>query len=329
MAYLNPQNSNQRLYLRDTHIIGRRTHECDTTILSPQISRSHAIIEWDQDRWLLSSTGRNGIRIDDKFFSSCVRMPLSEQQRLEFPDTHSTTFLVANIDPPENLLIQKNKTINQSFCLEQYQLIPSEENPEYLIFLSDIDGTWYSQQVDQANSIDPTPMAHGDKITTRQGNFELFIGNTFQEPTQALTQPCTLDEFTFCFTLSLDEETTNLRLESRDLSIDLDIRSHHDLLVHLARIAMEDWLSGLPRNDQGWIDNELLAREIGLETSHINILLYRAKKQISRCNPAISGVEYLVERRPGQTRFGCSKVEIHKGRSIQRMLQRSLISQMQ
>jgi hypothetical protein len=117
----------------------------------------------------------------------------------------------------------------------------------------------------------------------------------------------------FNFDVSLDEEHVQLCLEHKGEPIDLGERTHHYLLLHLARLKAQHAKDGIDCNNQGWINNDQLERELGIDNSHINIQIFRARKQIAHAIPNINGLADLLERRRGSVRFNCSRATITKG----------------
>jgi hypothetical protein len=122
----------------------------------------------------------------------------------------------------------------------------------------------------------------------------------------------------FVFSLSLDEETTQLELHQpkQKQTIDLGVRSHHYLLLQLARHRANDIERGLDAKSQGWIYADHLAAELGLDITHMNIQIFRARKQFVDNLPETVDHESLLERRGGKIRFGGVKFKIYKGATL-------------
>jgi hypothetical protein len=127
-----------------------------------------------------------------------------------------------------------------------------------------------------------------------------------------------LVDIEFVFSLSLDEETTQLELHQpkQKQTIDLGVRSHHYLLLQLARHRADDITRGLDSKSQGWIYADHLAAELGLDITHMNIQIFRARKQFADNLPETVDHESLLERRGGKIRFGGVKFKIYKGATL-------------
>jgi hypothetical protein len=120
----------------------------------------------------------------------------------------------------------------------------------------------------------------------------------------------------FIFNLSLDEESTQLELVLGQQKIDLAVRNHHYLLALLARYRAADAAKGLDGKSQGWIYTDILANELGLDATHMNIYIFRLRKQLADSLPNLAGLQNLLERRGGKIRFGCDKFKIYKGEAL-------------
>src|SRR5690606_2633313 len=98
--------------------------------------------------------------------------------------------------------------------------------------------------------------------------------------------------------------------------IDLAVRTHHYLLLQLARHWAEDSARGLDHQSRGWTYAEQLAAELGLDSTHMNIQIYRARKQLADSLPNNCGHQDLLERSGGKIRFGGEKFKIFKGSAL-------------
>ena len=104
------------------------------------------------------------------------------------------------------------------------------------------------------------------------------------------------------FFVSRDEEHARALLHVRGGVVDLGERAHHYSLVTLARARSADMQAGYDAATQGWIELDRLARMLGIDTSHLNVQIHRARSQFAAL-PGLD-VSQLVERRRGSVRFG-------------------------
>lgn len=121
----------------------------------------------------------------------------------------------------------------------------------------------------------------------------------------------------FRFHVSLNEEHTWVKVFHDGKSFDLGERIHHYSLLTLARRRLEDARKGIEPHSQGWLDIERLSRMLGLDASHLNIQIFRVRKQIAQSLPAELSFPNIIERRRGEMRFGTFGFQIVRGSSIE------------
>lgn len=119
------------------------------------------------------------------------------------------------------------------------------------------------------------------------------------------------------FHVSLNEEHVFLRVAtSAGSPIDLGERVHHYCLVTLARQRLRDAQRGIDASSQGWIAVPELARQLGLDTTHLNIQVHRARQHFATVATQLQAGAVL-ERRRGEIRFGALPFRIVRGASIE------------
>lgn len=120
------------------------------------------------------------------------------------------------------------------------------------------------------------------------------------------------------FQVSLNEEHAFLKiaLDNRT-EVDLGERVHHYSLLTLARRRLDDARQGVDPSSQGWIEVDSLARMLGIDPSHLNIQLFRARCQIARALPPGTQLPGLIERRRGELRLGELPFQIVRGSRLE------------
>lgn len=120
------------------------------------------------------------------------------------------------------------------------------------------------------------------------------------------------------FHVSLNEEHVFLRMvPTYGGAIDLGERVHHYCLVTLARQRLHDARRGIDPSSQGWLAVEQLAKMLGLEATHLNIQIYRARQHIASALPPGVDGSVVVERRRGEIRYGALPFRIVMGSRIE------------
>ncbi|CAA0117450.1 Uncharacterised protein [BD1-7 clade bacterium] len=323
MAFLINEQSGDRIYLNRHHTFGRREDAVDTQLHLAGISKIHAVIEFRDDHWCLRDISKNGTWIDRERVDNGLPVRLKAKQQIAFAGQLDDSWLVENLQPPADLLIpvlsknqsnDLNKSLNtQEIRLEPYNVLPDEQQPKKILFLDNDIGAWILEDCDTGKRQE---IEHGQQISMGLGEhrhiWQLHTPPMLNQTEELFFDLDQLQQFIFEFHLSQDEETTSLKLVSEKRTIDLGERSHHYLLLHLARQKFDALNKGYEDSDVGWIDKENLARDLGIDAAHLNILIFRSRKQIGECLPFTIGVNQLLERRRGYIRIGNISFNIYK-----------------
>jgi len=173
-------------------------------------------------------------------------------------------------------------------------LLPNEDSPELALYLCPDRQQWYTENVEQ--SLEAGPYEHGDTIEFGSSQWTFLL----------VTEDDATTEFSPTQTTLEDEESTNLTLINNGVEIDLGERSHHYLMVHLLRYRTSQ------ADESAWLNNQVLLKELGLEETHMNIQIFRARKQVATALPTLTGHSKLIERRRGSLKVSIKNFEIYK-----------------
>ncbi|NRA52960.1 MAG: FHA domain-containing protein [Gammaproteobacteria bacterium] len=320
MAYLVSNDSQSRCYLSAYHKFGRLQHTADTLINCSNISKLHAIIEWTQGAWYIWDVSTNGTWLNGEKLIAKTRYILNINDQIVFPGTSRPSFVVEDLAPPQDLLLPLLAGTTavdpavEAIKLEKYHLLPSEVSPEYAIFYDEVNANWHCESVfDNANNA----LTDGDIIEFSGMKWRVHLGNHLALANTVQEIDSDIEQYTFTFYLSLDEEKTQLRLESQNMQIDLDIRNHHYLTLLLARYRAADIKKGIDGYNQGWVEVEQLSQDLGIDQLHINIQIHRARKQL--VDSLEQGIIFddLIQRKKGSIRLGCNQFTIYKGKELE------------
>lgn len=323
MAYIFDIGLQKYYPLAPHHTFGRLSATVNTHIDKPYISKLHTAIEWNGKKWQIKNLGLNGTFLNSVALRQGENRELVVGDIIHFAELTDSGFHVSDLAAPANMLwsvdSDENFAAHQLIYLDRYNLLPHTEIPEVAVYFDEQDQRWYLEFVhykDQHNEQQRQPIHAGDIICISQKNWQ-FISAEILGPTEVRVYPAqTLTDIEFIFNLSLDEETTQLELHHHQQTINLAVRSHHYLLLQLARHRAADAARGVGIKSQGWIYTEQLATELGLDTTHMNIHIFRLRKQLADSLPNAQGQQYLLERRGGKIRFGCTKFKIYKGETL-------------
>ncbi len=311
MAQMRDLGSGRVQPLRAHHTFGRLQDQVDSGVDLAAVSRIHAAIEWNGVCWLLRDLSRNGTWLDEQKLTAGQSYELKAGQEVRFGSLQHPAWQIENLDPPHDLLL--DQTNGCSLTLENYHFLPNDDSPELAISLSAEDGQWHLEDISTGET---RVLRHGDSFHCHSNHWQLFLVEHFAATEQMNLKPRHFSDYEFCFETSLDEENSSLYLSASNERIDMGERTHHYVLLHLARRRAEDADNGLDINSQGWVDTELLAKELGLDAGHLNILIFRARKQLAETLPAVTGLKKLIQRMRGRLRFGGNCYSVCKGAEV-------------
>lgn len=321
MAYLSSPNSKYQIYLKIFHQFGRLASAVDTLIDSPNISRIHAIIEWIDHTWYIRDLSKNGVYLNNEKIIANKLYQLTLSDRLCFADQKNISFFVDNLDKPRDVLIPyiekelSNEQPKTPIFLENYHFLPSESEPEIIVFYDLNEKSWFCESVAEAKV---SKISDGELLKFSQSMWQLIKHADISEKETVVIDGRADQNLTFIFNISQDEELTELIIKNNASEISCDIRSHHYLTVLLARYRSQDCLKSLPEHLQGWRTIAQLTKDIGLSESHVNIQIHRARKQVADKLQSLGLYASLViERKKGQVRFSTSNYIIYKGQVLE------------
>lgn len=316
MAQLRDTQSQRVFHLRAHHTVGRCTERSDTVISSSITSRIHLALEWDGGGWHIRDLSRNGTWLGSQRLQANESVPLQVGDLIHIGSPEMPALELVDDSPPRSALIATTPE-TENLPLEPFIFLPDQQHPEAVLMYSHQRHSWVVNPVEH-DSLQASEriIMHGDYLRYAGREWQVFLAETERTTEISNTPRQHLEDIEFIFDLSQDEEHTTLRLECNGQQVELGERSHHYLLMHLARVRAIDAAGGLDRVTQGWLDNEQLKRDLGLDMPHINIMIFRARKQIGEGLEHSLDSEHLIERGKGRMRFGAARARIYKGEQL-------------
>ncbi len=290
-------------YLRDYHTFGRRGDTVDTAINASYVSKLHIIIEYREPNWLVRDVSRNGVKLNNKIIPAQKAVVISAGDMIDFGGMGEYQLRIRDLGAPKSLLINQQSP-TRTIAMEESLLLPDEQHAEVALYLCPDRNEWFSEAITKGEELGP--YEHGDLIQFSGSFWRFFMVADDEATTVIKTQQQSLENVTFRFHVSQNEESTSLEVVNGAQVIDLGERSHHYLLLHLFRFKHSQPEGG------GWIDSHVLMKELGLEETHLNIQIFRARKQIAEALKDLQGHSKLIERRRGEIRFGLGEAEVFK-----------------
>jgi len=293
--------TDERVTLLVQHIFGRNPGDSTTVLTSRAVSRLHAVIFWDGETWVLHDTSRNGSYLNGKQLASGGKVGLKRLDRISF-STGGDAWVLNDVSPPTDMLLAITAGL-PDIVLGSMVVLPSTMRPEITIYI-DGNGSWVCES-EAGTSI----LKNGDRVGMR-GHLWRFIEAKCAEATVQYGVPAGPLDPVFTFNVSQDEEHISVTLSVNGESFCLGQRSHHYLLLLLVRKRNEDKAAGVKVSEQGWLSKDVLSKMTGLAEAHINIQVYRFRKQLAELPRRNAELLGLVEKRRGELRFNCDAVHI-------------------
>ena len=323
MAYLFDIATHTNIPLAPHHTFGRLASSVDTRIDKPYVSKLHAAIEWNGAHWQIKHLGLNASWVNNEALAQGDIRKLNVGDVIQLAEIKDPGYKVVDLTPPTDMLwpLTLNDTKIIPIHLSRYNLLPNAQHPELAIFYDEKEQRWVRESItsNQDESLEEHktyPLSQRQVIHFAGRRWQFIWAKNYGITELHSERQPQLNDYIFDFDLSLDEETTQLRLQKNKDIIDLGIRSHHYLLLQLVRHRAADIVNGVQSSNQGWAYTDQLSSELGLDSTHINIQIFRLRKQIADSLPNVEGQNTIIERRGGKIRFGGENYKIVKGDEI-------------
>ncbi len=311
MAILKNRATQRKIHLRALHVFGRG-RSSDTLLENPDASQLHASVRWTGTAWELHDHSRNGTLLDGALLSHSSAFALRVGCTIGFGRDEGAAWVVEDLAAPSNLLWPLGHD-SAPVPLGRSNLLPQGERAEVSIHCAD-QGRWICT-TPQGSWV----LEDGDEV--RFSN-QAWCFMAVQEVTSTMEAmsgavPCIRPRTSLHFNVSLDEEHVRLQVQEADRHFDLGERTHHYALLTLARLRCADAQRHQDSQAHGWVELERLAKMLGVEPGHLNIQIFRMRKQLALAMPSDSHVPELIERRRGSLRFGSLCFRITRGTQLE------------
>jgi hypothetical protein len=311
VAILSNRATRRKIFLRTHHVFGRG-HSADTLLENLDASQLHATVRWNGRGWELRDHSRNGTLLDGVPQSNVEAQELRVGNIIAFGRDDTCAWSVEDLSPPSNLLWPLGHE-SQPIPLGLSDLLPCGPNAEVFIHRS-TQGQWICTTPQGSWALED-----GDEVNFGNQNWcfvQMADVAATMDAVVATRAPCG-SRPTLHFNVSLDEEHVHLQMRDRSHLLDLGERSHHYALLILARLRLADTQRHLDSHAHGWVELERLAKMLGLDPGHLNIQIFRMRKQLALAMPRSAQVPELIERRRGSLRFGGLGFRITRGTQLE------------
>jgi hypothetical protein len=303
MGLLREHATGKTLPLEPEHVVGRAL-TCALRLVPRYVSAQQTLLRWAGECWFVRDLGSsNGTFLDG------VRVPAGEEHllrkgaRVAFGDLQAEWELVDD-SPPDVMAIPLDD--GAPLLMEGELLaLPSAEDPHGTIYRNS-NGGWVLEQLDES----VVHLSHFAVFQCAGRTWRFCCGQSMGRTTRAAVSPLEMQvrHLELTFNVSLNEEHVAVVVRCGGRTIDIGERAYYYLLLTLARRRLADAAQGLPETSCGWIDREDLANDARMESPHLNVDVFRIRKQFA--DKGIVDAASLVERRPRELRIGTGKIKI-------------------
>ncbi|MEO0600486.1 MAG: FHA domain-containing protein [Myxococcota bacterium] len=289
MATLAHLATEQTISLRPRHLVGRSTR-CDLRLADHRVSGEHAVVVWD-GAWQIRDLGsRNRTFIDGRPLARGAIESLRLHSHVAFGTDDDPWVLVDDAPPGPGARTPDGRQVRgQGLTLG----LPSDEEPRVLVIH---DGRTWVLDGPTGRRI----VSDGESVQVDDAIFVLSLPEWLaQTEAQISLADCGLR-----FSVSGDEEHVEVTLVQPDGRTPLGSRAHHFLLLHLARLRLDDRAAGHAETGAGWAYQDELAQRLGLTDNAMYLHIHRARTQLAQLG--LVDAADIIERRPAarQIRIG-------------------------
>ena len=306
MGTLFDPRTGERVVLRAEHVFGRNPLRADTAIDDPGISLMHAVARWRGGRWMLFDHSRNGTFVDDRALVPGEPLALEVGAEIRLGRGPGAAWRVQDVAPPVDALVPADAR-QPVIVLAPHNLLPTSDAPELCIYEAR-PGQWVLEQNGETRTL-----KDGDGVVLGGAGPHRFLAAAPMDDTRVVEVAREAEPPCLVMRLSQDEEHAWLEVKDGAASADLGERTHHYCLATLARLRVADQQRGLEPAAQGWVRSTELSRMLGLEATHLNMQIFRAREQLMTALPGVAPLARLIERRRGELRLGDVPFEIYRG----------------
>lgn len=306
MAIMENLLTGEKVLLKSHHVFGRNREKSDTELKNKGISQIHASIRWDGFEWVINDLSRNGIWFDGIRLVPGKNTGLKEGDVIRFGSAEELSWKMIDQKPPTTVLVPLHGH-GPVIELDSFCVLPDESTPEISIYISHT-GEWVYED-EQGVS----PLKSWDIINHKRGSWQFFCA----EPVESTVSRVGSKDIRFSFYVSVNEEHVAVKIQHGENMIALGERAHHYMLLTLARQRLKDAEEGDDLETQGWIELDRIVDMLRLVDCHLNIQIFRIRKQVRAALPDLLNLPQVVERRVGGIRFGYPDFQIFRGSSVE------------
>ncbi len=293
----------QRTVFLETDTLVGRSSRCTLQLGNVRVSNEHASIHWSGDGWLLRDLGSlNGTWMDGRRLAPGETVPLRQGVVLHFGDA-GDSWLVAELAAPVAMAVRLEGGPTVVAPSEGLLPLPSSEKPIVTVH-RDEHGGWYLDRPGEPGAVE-----NGALVEVGSRRYRLSLPNISAQTTPVEGAGVVrIADVALTFYPSEDLEHIEVEAAVAGRAAKLGARGHNELLLVLARMRQADCQQHLPPPNCGWMYQDQLCRDAAVANEHLDVVVYRIRRQFSRL-PVIDPASIIQRRRRSrQIRLGTGHV---------------------
>lgn len=311
MALIERMDTKERMAPGARCLVGR-AGTAGLQLRDRSVSAEHASLFWTGKGWAVRDLGsRNGTFVGERRLAAGERADVGRGTVLRFGGAGQ--WVMRHDGPPTAMAVPvagEDLDLDAARFAERDLLaLPDEDDPDVTIRRHG--EAWVVEEEDTSRGV-------SGHATLRAGDrtWMLFVPPD-EEQVVATTafssapRP-TLADAHLEFGVSADEEHVTLTVRIGAESYPVKPRTHHYLLLTLARQRLEDVEQGVADSEAGWLHAEDLQRMLRMDRRALNTQVFRARRQLADFE--FEGGSDIIERRDParQLRIGPSRLTVEK-----------------
>lgn len=256
------------------------------------VSGVHASIDWIDGQWNVRDLGsRNGTFLEGDCLPSFEAVALTKGAVVAFGGPEHS-WRLAESGPPQ--IAARSASGQILHPVGDVLTLPPTEVADVALIR---DGYQWEYEVEGGTQYAVDQM----RIDLGSESWTMLVPEVLSETT-LIRGASRIEDLTLRFIPNRNEEHIELQAEGRGVHEHFDHRAHFYLLLTLARLRLEDAeREDLPSAEHGWIERSELERLLRIDTQHLNLLVYRARRQFTGIGLHDSSA--IIERRTGSSQL--------------------------
>ena len=278
--------SGRRHRLAPRSLIGR-SPQADLHLPGTWVSGEHAVVSWSGDGWRVRDLGSsNGTTLDGVPLSCRRDHELKADSALAFGQGKERWRFEGAGAPEAQALGPGGVCV---VAADEVLSLPDDVAPVASVHREG--GQWLLERQGE-----PEPVRDRALVVIGDQAWCLRLPETRLDTVAHLASR-RLSDFTLELAHSLDEEKIEVRLLAASHRVVLDPRSHHYMLIVLARHALEQRAAGVSVVEAGWLDAAALANMLKVPRGSLNVHIHRIRRQVQAAG--IFDGKDILQRMPG------------------------------